>query len=225
MIYTRYGIGFHLMRENDIETVRQWRNNPVVSENYEFREYITPEMQQNWFQTVNNIHNLYTLIQYKNEKIGVINLKNIDWDKKTCEGGIFIPDPAYHKSGLAAVISYITTEIIFRMFEWNVGYAHVLKENIPVQQFVKSLGYELIPGQENIHNQKYAITRELFEKKGVKIEKAISIMTGSNEKGVLQIRAESFNDPVVLQWEEKLRTSHYIDQTITTPEGRFYFFS
>jgi RimJ/RimL family protein N-acetyltransferase len=225
MIYRRYGIAFHLVREEDIEMVRNWRNDPVVSNNYAFREYITPEMQKEWFKSVNNINNLYTIIEYQNEKIGVINIKNIDWEARTCEGGIFLPDPKYHNSGLPAIISYITTEIIFRMFEWSEGFAHVLKENTSVQQFVKLLGYELLPGQEEVNNQKYRITRETFEAKGEKIRKAISVLTGNDEKGVLLIRASSFNDPVVLGWENVVKTSKFILRTETTPEGRFYYFS
>lgn len=212
------------MREEDIEMVRQWRNDPVVANNYEFRDFITPEMQQKWFHSVNNIHHLYTILEYQKEKIGVINIKNIDWEQKTCEGGIFLPDPKYHNSGLPAIISYITTEIIFRMFEWNEGYAHVLKENIPVQQFVKMLGYELMPGQENENNQMYLITRETFDKKGDKIRKAISVLTGNDEKGVLQIQSGSFDNPVVLAWEEKVKTSRFIQRVENTPEGRFYYF-
>jgi RimJ/RimL family protein N-acetyltransferase len=224
MIYSRYGIRIALMRQEDIEMVRQWRNDPVVANNYEFRDFITPEMQEMWFRTVNNIHNLYTILEYRNEKIGVINIKNIDWENKTCEGGIFLPDPKFHKTGLPAIISYITTEIIFRMFEWNEGYAHVLKENIPVQQFVKMLGYELMPGQEEENNQMYRITRDTFEKKGDKIRKAINVLTGNDEKGVLQIPSDSYGDPVVSAWEEKVRTSRFIQRVEETPEGRFYYF-
>ena len=213
------------MKECDLEMVRQWRNDPVVSNNYEFREHITPEMQKAWFQTVKNINNLYTIIEYKGEKIGVINIKNIDWETKECEGGIFLPDPKYHNSGLPAIISFVTTEIIFSMFDWNNGYAHVLKENKSVQQFVKMLGYELLPGQENLANQKYLITRESFETRSAKIKKAIEVLSGSNSPGILKICRESFADPLVLQWEEKVKSSRYIRKTETIEEGRLYYFS
>jgi RimJ/RimL family protein N-acetyltransferase len=225
MKYTRYGIGFRWMREADIEMVRQWRNDPVVANNYEFRDHITAEMQQKWFQSVNNINNLYTILEYKGNEIGVINVKNISWENKTCEGGIFIPDTRYHLTGLPAIISYVTTEIIFRMFDWKVAYAHVLRNNLSVQQFVKMLGYQLLPDQEEINNQKYVITRESFELKAEKIRKAISVLAGNDEKGVLFIPSAMMNDPLTLKWEEKVKASRYIQRVESSPEGRSYFFS
>ncbi|MCX6305249.1 MAG: GNAT family N-acetyltransferase [Bacteroidetes bacterium] len=225
MKYSRYGISFNFLKEEDIELVRQWRNDPVVANNYEYREHITPEMQKEWFKSVNNIHNLYTVIEYQGEKIGVINIKNIDWEARVCEGGIFLPDPKYHQTFVPAIISYVTTEIIFCIFEWNIGYAHVLKENKSVQAFVKMLGYELMDGQEEVNNQQYQVTRESFEKRAPRIKKAISVLTGNEEQGVLCIERREFSDPLVLQWEDKVKTSRYISSVETREDGRFYCFS
>jgi RimJ/RimL family protein N-acetyltransferase len=225
MKYSRYGLSFHFLKEEDIELVRQWRNDPVVANNYEFRDHITPEMQKEWFKTVNNINNLYTIIEYQGEKIGVINIKNIDWETRICEGGIFLPDPKYHQTFVPAVISYITTEIIFNVFEWNIGYAHVLKENKSVQAFVKMLGYELLAGQEEVNNQLHQISRESFEKRAPKLKKAITVLTGNDENGILYIGQSEFSDPMVLQWEEKVMSSRFITKIETTTESRSYYFS
>lgn len=224
MKYSSLGITFHLLKEKDIELVRQWRNDPVVVQNYEYREYITPEMQKAWFQTVNNINNLYTIVEYKGEKLGVINLKNIDWETQDCEGGIFFPDVKNHQTPLPAVISYITTELIFTVFDWSVMKAHVLKENKSVQAFVKMLGYEKLPGQEDINNQAFRITRESFAKKAVRLRKAVSVLAGNNDQGVLQIEPCEYSDPVVMQWEEVVRSSPHIKRKEENPEGRFYYF-
>ena len=182
-------------------------------------------MQQEWFKSVNNINNLYTVIEYQCEKIGVINIKNIDWETRVAEGGIFLPDPKYHQTFVPAVISYVTTEIIFIMFEWTIGYAHVMKENKSVQAFVKMLGYELLSGQEDVDNQLYQITLESFEKRAPKIKKAIAVLTGNEEKGVFSIAAEEFEDPMAQEWEEKVKGSRFILKVETTDEGRFYYFS
>lgn len=225
MKYSRYGITFHFLKEEDIEMVRQWRNNPVVAANYEYREHITPAMQKEWFKSVNNINNLYTVIEYLGEKIGVINIKDINWDDRVCEGGIFLPDPKFHQSALPGVISYITTEIIFNVFEWNTGHARVLKENKSGQAFVKMLGYELMPGQEEVNNQLYRITRESFEKRAMKLRKAISVLIGNEENGILSIPAGEFSDPLVILWEEKVKSSRFITRTEVNENGRFYWFS
>jgi RimJ/RimL family protein N-acetyltransferase len=225
MNYSRYVITFHFLKEDDIEQVRQWRNDPLVAASHEFNGHITPEMQQEWFRSVNNIENLYTIVEYQGEKIGVINMKNIDWEARVCEGGIFLPDPEYHQTILPAMISYIATEIIFLMFDWNVGYARVLKQNTKVQEFVRMLGYELMMGQEGVNNQWYQITRESFEKCSPRIKKAISVLYGNEDQGVLSIERNEFSNPMVFQWEEKVKTSRFIAKVETTKESRRYYFS
>ena len=41
----------------------------------EFHEEITPHMQENWFNRINNDNNLYYIIQYEGNDIGLINIK------------------------------------------------------------------------------------------------------------------------------------------------------
>ena len=225
MKYIKYGITLSLLKESDIEMVRQWRNDPVVVRNYAFREYITPEMQKEWFKRINNFNNLYTIIHYNNEKVGVINLKNIDWENRTFEGGIFIPDEKQHNTPLPAIVSYLTTEIPLTWFDWNVGYAHVLRTNVQTHSFIRQLGYELAPGQEEAENQKYIITKASFERHAHKIRKAIKALTGDDEPGRLIIEPEDFNNEVALQFEAKaIQGSAYI-RSETTPEGRIHYFT
>lgn len=225
MKYTKYGITVSLLKESDLEMVRQWRNDPVVVSNYEYREYITPEMQKKWFKSINNLNNLYTIIEYHGEKIGIINMKDIDWVKQTGEGGIFIPDPKYHQTSLPAILSYMTTELQFKYFNWKTGYASVLKENTAGQAFVKSLGYQLCPGQEEKNNQLYYNTKETFEKYAGKIKKAIAILTEQDDISVLLIERSEFDDELVLQWERQIFSIATPDKSETTETGRIYYFS
>lgn len=224
MIYTRYGIRFHLMKEHDIEMVRQWRNDPVVANNHAYREHITPEMQRNWFSSVNNLQNLYAIIEYQGEKVGVINLKNIDWEKRTCEGGIFIPDTRFHKTYLPAIVSYVTTEIIFVMFDWNRSIAHVLKDRKSNQEFVRQLGYELVPGQEEVENQMWVMTRESFEKRAKKLRKAISVVAVDTGPATLLFEPDELNNPLLKAWEDIVRESSYVITVASGPGGRVYTF-
>ncbi|MDP4280659.1 MAG: hypothetical protein Q8867_00775, partial [Bacteroidota bacterium] len=107
MYYSKYGITIHLLKESDIELVRQWRNAPHIKANMEFRENITPEMQKKWFDSINNIHNFYFIIEYKNEKIGLTNGKNLDFENLTGEAGIFIYDKKYYKTSVSAILAVL----------------------------------------------------------------------------------------------------------------------
>jgi RimJ/RimL family protein N-acetyltransferase len=225
MKYIKYGITLSHLREEDIEMVRQWRNDPVVVANYEYREYITPEMQQAWFRSVNNTNNLYTIIGFQGEKIGVINLKDINWEEQTTEGGIFIPDPKYHETPVTSIVSYMTTEILFGLFNWKVARAHVLKENKPIQSFVRQLGYELSPGQEEINNQEYFLTREKFGQMAPRIRKAIHALANDISPGRFVVEPVDFNNDVVLFFEELAKKNFTFLKTEVTEEGRIYFVS
>ena len=90
MIIDSNGIKVERLREKDIELVRTWRNSQFVKQYMNFRETITPEMQMKWFKSIDNFNNLYFIIHYKNEKVGLGNIKNIDWEKREGEVGIFI---------------------------------------------------------------------------------------------------------------------------------------
>jgi RimJ/RimL family protein N-acetyltransferase len=224
MRYRRFGITISLIRESDIELVRQWRNDPVVVKNYAYREYITPEQQAKWFKTINNTRNLYTIIEYKSEKVGVINIKNIDWGMQTFEGGVFIPYEKYHNTPLLAVISYLTTEIFFDVFNWPVGKAHVLRENKSTQAFIKMLGYRMSPGQEEEENQEFFITREFFFEKAPKLKKAISVFFDTREPAELLFEKEFQSDPLEHEWESIVLKSLRIVRQEVTDEGKKYFF-
>ena len=218
----RYGITISLMEEADIEMVRLWRNDPVVASRYEFRDYITPEMQEEWFRRVDNIHNLYGIIEYEGHKAGVVNLKNIDWDRLDGEGGIFIPDPKDHETPLPSIVTFLTTELMVDLFGWKSARAHVLSDQMANQGFIRQLGYELLPGQEEVYNQEYLLNRERFARKAPKIRKAIVALTGREE-------------PLRILFEKKREahaTDAFLEQILIrtipsarqedTPEGRVY---
>jgi RimJ/RimL family protein N-acetyltransferase len=225
MRITKYGITLHLLKEADIEMVRQWRNDPSVVRNYEYREVITPEMQNEWFRSVNNNNNLYLIIEYEGQKIGVVNAKNIDYEKRTCESGIFIPDGKYSQTFLPGLVMIMTVELGFRMFGWDRGYAHVLKTNSAVKSMTTSFGYELCPGQENEENQLYFITKEKFEKKAAKLVKAMFVIIGNEEPGKIIVDRSEMDNKVVQGWEEIGRKNAEILRIEETPNERIYYLS
>ena len=98
MKLSKYGITLARLREEDTELVRQWRNSPQITQFMEYREYITPEMQQDWFKSIDNFDNFYFVIEYEGKKIGLINSSKIEWDTVSSEGGIFLWDEQYYET-------------------------------------------------------------------------------------------------------------------------------
>ena len=50
----KYGVTLEKLTHQKIEIVRQWRNDPKIDKYMEFHEEITPQMQENWFNRINN---------------------------------------------------------------------------------------------------------------------------------------------------------------------------
>jgi len=142
MLIRKYGITLKRLKEEDIELVRQMRNSTIISNTMVYREQITPEMQKKWYESINNKYNGYFVIIYDGKKIGLINGKNIDFEKRTCEGGIFIWDQDYKETIIPGLASIIMNDWTFLIINFNAIYAKVLQENKNALSYDKLMGYE-----------------------------------------------------------------------------------
>lgn len=95
LVLEGYGVKLKRLTHDKIELLRQWRNDPKIQQYMIYRETITPEMQEKWFQKINNDHNFYFIIEYEGKEIGCVNIKDVDYEKKCGEPGIFIYDDRY----------------------------------------------------------------------------------------------------------------------------------
>jgi RimJ/RimL family protein N-acetyltransferase len=142
MLIRKYGITLKRLKEEDIELLREMRNSTAISTTMVYREHITPEMQKKWFESINNKYNGYFIIIYEGKKIGLINGKNIDFEKRICEGGIFIWDEHYKDTIIPALASIIMNDWTFLIINFNAIYAKVLQENVNALTYDKLMGYE-----------------------------------------------------------------------------------
>jgi UDP-4-amino-4,6-dideoxy-N-acetyl-beta-L-altrosamine N-acetyltransferase len=171
MIVIGYGVKLIRLRHEHIELVRQKRNSEQVKMHMEYREEISPEMQEEWFRKINNRNNNYFIIEYKGEQIGLIYGAEINWEKKeTGNGGIFIWNEKYIDTPATLAASFLLTEISF-LLGMERTYIKVLPENERAIHFNRDQGYEILPDQENKKNQKYVLTRESYFEKAEKFRK------------------------------------------------------
>ena len=175
----KYGIILERLRKEDIELVRQWRNSDPVRLNMKYREIITPEQQQQWFDSINNLRYNYMMIYYNGEKIGLLDDKNIDWEAQTSESGIFLGRTEFYNTFVPYLVSVAGIETTFYMLGWNKQYAHILRTNINAIHFNLQLGYQLCKGQEDTEHQLYEMTLESYEEKAGKISKAVQVLAGN----------------------------------------------
>lgn len=156
---------------DDIETIRQWRNNPKISQFMNFRDEITKEMQLKWYQSIDNINNYYFMIIKNNVKIGLTEVKKINYKTFTAEAGIFIFEDKF----LNATISYESILLLMNFAFENLMIKQlniqVLESNKRAIRFNKSLGYK--PNTE-LGSNWYTLTKNDY----IKIEHVVNISKG-----------------------------------------------
>ncbi|MCL2651725.1 MAG: GNAT family N-acetyltransferase [Candidatus Azobacteroides sp.] len=174
MTLEKYGVILHRLTHDKIEMVRNWRNDPKILKYMEFREYITPEMQEKWFQKINNDNNFFFIIEYEGKEIGLVNGKNIDYEQKTSEGGLFIYDDDYLNSDVPFRVSLCSSDFGFETLNLEKVFIHILSDNKRAIKYNLMLGFELQPNQENIRNQLYFQTKENYFKKRALIKRLLN---------------------------------------------------
>jgi UDP-4-amino-4,6-dideoxy-N-acetyl-beta-L-altrosamine N-acetyltransferase len=159
---SKYGIILKRLTEEDLELLRNWRNDPKIVKQMNYKEYITPEMQQKWYSGINNRHNYYFIIVVDGKKIGLANLKDIDYNHKIMEAGLFIYDDDYLGTLVPFQVVLAKYDFGFLDLGMETCFGHVLRSNTNAIRFNASLGYELKPGQENEEHQLYILTKERY---------------------------------------------------------------
>lgn len=202
IIIKKYGIELRQLTYNDIELVRNARNRDDIRKRMFDQKLISKEQQKEWFNSINNFNNFYTVITFKEKKIGLIYGKNIDFEKKEEEGGIFIWDNSYLGTGIAAKASIILMQFSFDMIGMDNVFAKVREDNIESKNFNLALGYI-----DTKNNNYMVLTRQNYE---LKINKLIKYASTKSSSGKLNISdIEITNIPAEKEKYKDLPNSFY----------------
>ena len=141
-ILENYGIKLVRLTADKIDMVRNWRNDPKISQYMEYQEIITPEMQEKWFNSINNDNNLYYIVEYKSEEIGLINIKDIDYINKTGEGGVFIYNDRYLNTDISYKSHICLFDYYFFILNLDEIRSHVRGFNQRARRLTLYLGFK-----------------------------------------------------------------------------------
>jgi len=175
MEITKYGVTLRCLTEDKIEMVRNWRNDPKIVQHMEYKDYITPEMQKTWFDKIDNKNNLFFIIEFQNKEIGVINIKDIDYEAGEGEAGIYIYDDESLKTDVSFRAIICLYDYFFETIRMTKILAHIMSSNLVSIYFNKLIGYKKEPNQDNINNRLYTLTYENYQKYRLKIIKSLNI--------------------------------------------------
>lgn len=174
--FRRYGVLLQRLEHKDIEMVRRWRMKPEIVAKMEYRGMITPEMQEIWFQKVNNDHNFYFVSYCRGNPVGLVNLKDYNEVEKVAEGGEFIGEPERTDMffGLRAALAMY--DFGFEHIGLKAIIVHVLRDNAGAIRLNLMMGFKLQEDEKENYNQKYLVTREQYQKATAGIKKRFEAM-------------------------------------------------
>lgn len=208
MKISKYGITLNRLRKEDLELVRQKRNENEAHASAESRIEITSEMQLEWFESVNDFANFYYLIEYKGDRIGMLNNRNVDWTARTSESSLFLWDESLADTIVPTLASLCLIEIGFYYLNWNVCYTRIHRNHIKAIENALKLGYKLTEGKEDIENQIYYLTRELFEASAKKaIAKAKDFIEKESGDGYLLLEPLDYESGIAQKIESFMSES------------------
>lgn len=154
-------VKLQLIASEDLEMIRNWRNEPHVVEHMEYQESITTDQQKLWFANLSREQNLYFKILVTDVPIGVIHLKDLNWKDKTAEAGIFIGRKDFIGTITPMIAILMLMKTAFRCLGIQNLYAKISRQNGNALSFNQQLGYEL-DGRVNEQFDRYVCSKNRF---------------------------------------------------------------
>ncbi|CAN5337892.1 N/A [soil metagenome] len=165
MIINGFGVSLERLCEKDLELVREKRNSQLISQFMEFRGFISPQIQQEWFASINTINNLYYVISYNNKKVGLINGAKIDWQKmETASGGIFIWEEELWQTYVPLMANMVLMDIAF-LLGLKRSFVKIMNDNKRAIQYNTLLGYKVWSEEESDKSKIYVLDTENYLQK------------------------------------------------------------
>lgn len=189
------GIRLHQLRTEHLEMLRGWRNEKSIRAFMHSKEYITAQMQQDWFATISNKNHLYLIIELNDEMIGTIYLKDIDIEKGDCEGGILAkPD---HISTIApAVANICMIEIAYYLYGLKTVRGHTFQSNTKVISNYKRLGFEVVQSLSDELTLRLEIKKPAYQKRRGKLLAAVNALFPNNREMIITMNQEDAENEV-----------------------------
>src|SRR5690554_927541 len=141
MIIRKYGIELHRLTHKDIHLVREMRNREDIRSRMHEQDYITEEMQERWFHSIDNMYNYFFLIFDKGEKVGLVQAKDVDFDARSCEPGIYLWDAKAKAEGVSVKASLVISDFLCFFLGMESVLAKVRPDNTVAYRYNLSLGF------------------------------------------------------------------------------------
>lgn len=165
--------------------VRLWRNDPKIAQHMFYKGEITPSMQAEWFESINNEQNFFFVIQVQNNPVGLINISSIDWENKTAYTGLFMYDEHFYGSEVPVSASLAMLDVFFLLLDIQLVYAKVKGDNKVAHRYNTSLGFTRTKKIELGKGYEYILHKEVYLLKSKMVRNAAVHLKGNATDVVL----------------------------------------
>lgn len=117
---------------DDTADIVRWRNQKFVQENFIYQKNFTPEIHNKWMQTMVESGQVIQFIIWErisNKKIGSVYLRDIDYQNKKAEFGIFIGEKDYLGKGYGKIATRLIISYAFEKLNLNKIFLRLLTHN------------------------------------------------------------------------------------------------
>lgn len=132
----------------DLELARSWRNAPHVRAHMAFQEEITVEMHQRWWEGLHPDNQRYWIFSREKKEMGMVHLKDIDWQRKVAEAGVWTADPSLNGSPWPVMAVLAMMAHAFEDMGLLALEAKVRGDHAPILAFNQALGYQYLKEAE-----------------------------------------------------------------------------
>ncbi|MCE2571543.1 GNAT family N-acetyltransferase [Motilimonas eburnea] len=149
-----YKVVLRAITEDDIETLRQWRNQDDIRSQMLDQQIITTQQQLAWFKGLGQLDTQqHFALEYKGQLVGYANIKSptkqsLRQAEQTLETGLYLGDKKYRGTFLAFCVALALTDYCFDELKAKQLIATVLPSNQAALNFNQQLGY-VIDNQDN----------------------------------------------------------------------------
>lgn len=156
MTLSGYQVTLRDIALEDLEMIRQWRNDPATSQHMLSQETISPEQQQAWFEHIQQDPcQRHWLILYRHKPIGVAYIKTVEDGENLeqptrVEPALYIADLDYRGNILAFAPTLVVNDYCFEQLGAKELQATVKVSNEAALRYNEKLGYREIERQGDL---------------------------------------------------------------------------
>jgi len=132
---------FRKIREDDLETIMNWRMRPDITKFMYTDPKLTLEGQKKWFEKISSEEDtFYWLVEYNGKSCGLTSL--VDWDKKNSiiHTGGYIADKAARSLQNIVDVNMNTYNFIFSVLGINKAAFEIMDNNTSLAQWMRRMG-------------------------------------------------------------------------------------